>query len=91
MRISPPGWRRHWTADQSDQRERCRAEYWNVTRRLGFAPTSRQLQDHTDGLYKRIRKLWGGFGAFREDLAPVLNQRGIAQIRSQLCSESRAT
>ena len=49
-------------------RERCRDQYRLVTLRLGYPPTSRQLQNVTDGLFRRIKTLWGSFEAFCDDL-----------------------
>lgn len=59
--------RRHRNQHLPDEvrRERCIAEYRALSLRLGRQPGSHELQALTDGLYKRIWRLWGGFAAFR--------------------------
>ena len=49
-------------------RKRCRNEYLAAMKRVGYAPSSRQLQDITDGLYRRIKRAWGSFEEFCDDL-----------------------
>lgn len=69
MRISLK--RRHRDLRKVDDavlRERCRDQYRLATLRLGYPPTSRKLQDVTDGLFSRIKTLWGSFEAFCDDL-----------------------
>ena len=68
MRIPLRRRHRDLKVSQAILRERCRAEYRAAMTRVGYPPSSRQLQDVTDGLYRRIKKAWGSFEEFCDDL-----------------------
>jgi hypothetical protein len=82
--VQPSRQRRSTGAGDAAWQERCKAEYADITLKLGYAPSSRQLQDCSNGLYKRIRKLWGGFGAFRAEVGVPARTRSISTARERL-------
>lgn len=54
------------SAPNEAQRKACLNEYRALERRLGHTPSSVDMRIHTSGLYKRIKKLWGGVAEFRK-------------------------
>jgi hypothetical protein len=75
--VTPTGHARHFVTKDAIWRQRCVDEFANLTIKLGFPPTSRQLQDHSNGLYKRILRIWGGFAAFRAEIGVPAVTRGV--------------
>lgn len=49
-----------------EQRRRCIAEYRSISEALGYEPTTSWLSCEKSNLYRRIKKHWGGFAAFRK-------------------------
>lgn len=76
-----------------EERRRCITEYRSVSEALGYEPTTSWLSCEKSNLYRRIKKHWGGFAAFRQvaDLSqpeqallrqpgPSLRERCIAEF-----------
>jgi len=68
LKIEAAGHRRASIGDARERRERCIEEYKGLERRHGYSPASHELQQLTNGLYKRIAKEWGGFAHFRDEM-----------------------
>jgi len=76
--------------DDSAKRERYRAEYVALMRRLGHPPTSLELDTHTAGLYRRIPSVWPSYEALCDELgvSPPLQRNGKGddeQARRERC------
>jgi hypothetical protein len=69
LKISPRRRKRSSLVDDATKRENCRIEYRALMLRLGHPPSSTECNAHTDGLYKRIMRLWPNFEAFCEEMA----------------------
>jgi len=66
--IMPPRAQRCSGDSPVSRREDCRTEYAALMERLRYRPSSCDLTRHTNGLYKRIKKLWPSFAAFCDDV-----------------------
>ena len=73
--IKPIGGRRSAKLPDELKRARCINQYKELSLRLGKQPMSHDLNRHSDGLYRRIRKLWGGFPEFCDEISLPTNGR----------------
>jgi hypothetical protein len=68
LNVYPARRKRSSRTDEATRREKCRQEYRSLMLVLGYRPPSWELQLHTDGLYKRIKRSWSSFEAFCDDI-----------------------
>ncbi len=68
LKTYPARRKRSSRTDETAKREMCRQEYRLLMRLLEYPPSSWDLRLHTDGLYKRIKKSWGSFESFCDEI-----------------------